>query len=553
MIRVSEVKVPLTQKGNLEAIKSRVAQKLKIKTEEIKEIRMVRESIDARRDIQFSYVVDVETNLEKALVKKGFSLAPESYVPDFIKMKSPLHSKERPIVVGFGPAGMFAALSLAYAGLKPIVFERGGSVEERDLAVSKFWEEGLLNPESNVQFGEGGAGTYSDGKLTSRIKDSRIEWVLAELVKFGAKEEIMYAQKPHIGTDQLRKIVKNMREKIISLGGTLYFNHRVDQLLIDEEKHKIKGVSVCGKDYKSSAVILATGHSARDTFQMLYEKKIHLEAKPFAVGVRIEHPQKIIDASQYGKHFEHPSLETASYQLTHRASNGRSAYTFCMCPGGLVVASASEPEHLVVNGMSYSQRDLPNANSAILVNVTPDDYEEKNPLGGIGYQRKIERSAYEVGLKNQKKYHAPCESLKTFLSLAENTSEAKKYYERVGLDYEQAWSDFKPSYQPGLVPLSLKSILPVEVTSAIEEALPQWGKKIKGFDDPRAVITGVETRSSSPVRIVRNPDTLMSISHEGLFPSGEGAGYAGGISSSAVDGVKIAERVLLFINNSVTI
>lgn len=523
MIRIQQLKLGLND--DLSLLKDKIIKSLQIKENELIDYQIYKESIDARKKdhIIFSYIVDCTVKNEEKILKKHLkdvSLSPQfQYVmPERVKQLG----KYRPIVAGFGPAGMYAALLLAQCGLKPIVFERGECVEKRVKSVEKFWQEGRLNPISNVQFGEGGAGTFSDGKLTTRVKDLRSRKVLEEFVRFGAPEEILYEAHPHIGTDLLRNIVKNMREEIIALGGEIHFESKLEKLYI--EQNQICGVSVNGKRYDCDTLVLAIGHSARDTFETLYEQGIYMEAKAFAVGARIEHPQQMIDEAQYGKACTHPRLKAASYRLVHTASSGRGVYTFCMCPGGSVVPSASEEGGIVVNGMSEHARDKENANSAMLVQISPDDFGE-HPLDGIRYQRELETKAYQM---TNGTYKAPVQRVKDFIN--------KKASTAIGC--------VQPSYALGYVPSNLHDLFPAYVSEALIEGIQAFDRKIKGFAMDDAILTAVETRSSSPVRIKRDNDLLMSIHTKGLYPCGEGAGYAGGIVSAAIDGIRCAEKII---------
>jgi len=546
MIRINELKFELDEPFTDELIRIKISKKTKLKMDQIKSYRIVRESIDARKGIVFSYVVDVETPKSSLLLQNGFLSAPEQFKPidevyhDELKNLN-LNGHKRPVVIGFGPCGIFAALQLARAGLKPIVLEMGSSVELRQESVELFWKTGKLDERTNVQFGEGGAGAFSDGKLTTRIKDQRIEFVLSSLVEAGAPSDIIYKNKPHIGTDILCNVVKKLREKIELLGGEIHFNTKVIDFEIDETNQSFKAV-MCedGRKIDTNHIVLAIGHSSRDLFYKLYQHGINMEKKPFAMGLRIEHPQVVINAAQYGKSHHHEKLGAAEYKLTYSASNGRSVYSFCMCPGGRVVGSASEEGHLVVNGMSYHSRSLDNANSALLVNVTPDDFESDSTLAGVDFQRKLEALAYQAGGGN---YTAPTEKLETFLNKGQ-FSHPQDYYQSLNVDYELSMSRYAITYSPSYKMTQLKEILPDFMMSALQEAIQHFGKQIPGFDDPRIVLTAVESRSSSPVRIVRNLQTLVSSSHNGLYPCGEGAGYAGGITSSAVDGVKGAEEII---------
>ncbi len=546
MIRVPEIKFSLDEVFCEESVRKKILKKTKLQPEQLLSYEIIRESIDARKEIIFSYIVDIETTKEKVLLKNGFKLAPEPFVAidETIEDKVTENlrtNKLRPIVIGFGPAGIFASLELALAGLKPIVLEMGEPVEDRLNSVDQFWETGKLNPNSNVQFGEGGAGTFSDGKLTTRIKDPRIDWVLKWLVKAGAPNEIKYRNKPHIGTDLLMNVVKNLRNEIISLGGEVYFNHKVIQLESVVEDH-IKLKCENGREFMSDAVVLAVGHSARNLFEELKRNEVAMEQKPFAMGVRIEHPQALINAAQWGRYHNHVNLGAAEYKLTFSTSQPRSVYSFCMCPGGRVVASASEEGHLVVNGMSYHSRDLANANSALLVNVITSDFEDsEDVLSGVQLQRKLEHKAFVLGGSN---YYAPSETVGSFLNNDQyDVKRVAAFYNDLNIDYNKLMEAYQASYTPGLTKTKLSECLPDFMIDALKEALLAFDKKIPGFADPRIIMTAVESRSSSPVRIIRNAD-FESLSHRGLYPCGEGAGYAGGITSSAVDGLKVAEGII---------
>jgi uncharacterized FAD-dependent dehydrogenase len=523
MIRVSEIKLSLDQDES--KLIEEVAKKLHIPVKDIKNYKIFKKSVDARKknDVHFVYSVDVEVENEdkvlKKYSKKGVIKTPE--FKDEFEIKKPPKNFIRPVVVGFGPAGLFAGLTLAQMGLEPIILERGKPVDERAKDIELFWETGKLNTESNVQFGEGGAGTFSDGKLTTLIKDPRCRKVLEEFVAAGAPEEILYINKPHIGTDILREVVKNIRKTIISLGGDVRFNSKVTDLIIED--NRIIGVKINDKEIlECDKVLLALGHSARDTFYMLYEKGIEIKQKGFSIGVRIEHPQRLIDESQYGEFAGHEKLGAADYKLSGHFDNGRSAYTFCMCPGGVVVGAASEENMVVTNGMSYHARDKENANSALLVGVVPEDYGSEHPLAGVEFQRKWERLAFEAGGGN---YKAPAQRVGDFL---ENRPSSH-------------YGSILPSYKPGVKMTDLRLCLPNYVTDTIDMALRLFDKKIKGFANPDAIMTGVETRSSSPIRIQRDESLQSNI--KGIYPVGEGAGYAGGIISAAVDGIRVAEMV----------
>ena len=437
-------------------------------------------------------------------------------------------------MVGFGPAGIFAALILAQSGFKPIVLERGKAVRERTQDTWGLWRKNTLNPESNVQFGEGGAGTFSDGKLYSQIKDPKHygRKVIQEFVKAGAPEEIMYVSHPHIGTFRLVGMVEEMRKSIIALGGEIRFESRVEDIEI--ENNTVQGVVLqTGEHIATNHLVLAVGHSARDTFEMVHRKGIYIEAKPFSIGFRIEHPQSLIDKARYGKSYSEDLLSkvgAADYKLVHHASNGRSVYSFCMCPGGTVVAAASEPNRVVTNGMSQYSRNERNANAGIVVGITPEVDFPGHPLAGMELQRQLESNAYIMGGSN---YNAPVQLIGDFL--------ANKASTKLG--------EVVPSYKPNVKLTNLADALPEFAISAMREAIPEFAKQIKGFDLHDGVLTGVETRTSSPIRIKRNDETLESINTKGLFPCGEGAGYAGGILSAGVDGIKVAEAVALSIVN----
>lgn len=523
MLRISQIKVSIEE--SLDSIPKKIIKKLHIKESELLSYRIYKESIDARKkdQIMFSYIVDCKVMGEERILQKHdrdvIRKPNETY---HIPNAGVIGIKQRPIVVGFGPAGMFSALLLAQAGYEPIILERGEKVEERIKSVEAFWKDGTLNVESNVQFGEGGAGTFSDGKLTTRVKDIRIHKILEEFVRFGAPEEILYQAHPHIGTDLLRGIVKEMREEIRRLGGTFHFSTKVEALCI--EQGRICGVIANGKRFESEHVILAIGHSARDTYRMLHQSGVQMQAKAFAVGARIEHPQALIDQAQYKSFATHPRLGAAEYRLTHTARNGRGVYTFCMCPGGSVVPSTSMEHGVVVNGMSEHARDGKNANSALLVQIKPEDFEQ-DALLGIEYQERLERKAFEVAGST---YQAPATLVKDFLAHRKST----------------AYGCVTPSYALGVALCDLHQVLPKEVSEAMEEAIVAFDRKLKGFAMDDAIITGVETRSSSPIRLNRDEQDGTSLSVKGLYPCGEGAGYAGGIVSAAIDGLRIAEKII---------
>ncbi|MCK4489736.1 MAG: NAD(P)/FAD-dependent oxidoreductase [Anaerolineales bacterium] len=531
MIRITDLVLPFDHDEN--DLRLAVLKTLDIEAGQLKSIEIGRSSLDARKKhaIRRVYTLQIKIADEKQVLEsyeknQKISLAPET------KYNSPILirkiKRHRPLVVGTGPAGLFAGLVLAEAGYPPLLIDRGKQVEERNQDTNKFWKNRELNSESNVQFGEGGAGTFSDGKLQTRVKDKlyRDKKVLQELVLAGAPEEILYKNKPHLGTAKLTKIVENIRAKIIRLGGEYQFQSRMDDLILEE--YQIVGVRLqSGEEIRSDHVILAIGHSARDTFEMLSSRGVHLEAKPFSVGFRIEHPQVVIDRSQYGQQAGHPLLGAADYQLAHHSSLGRTVYSFCMCPGGLVIGAASEPGTVVTNGMSQYARNEMNANSAIVAEVIPADFMDE-PLGGIEFQRQWEEKAFLQGGEN---FNAPCQLVGDFLS-GKRSSEL---------------GSVQPSYLPGIKMADLRESLPGFVVAAIQEALPEFDKRIRGFTQPDAVLTGVETRTSSPVRIVRGKD-YQSISIQGLYPAGEGSGYAGGILSSAMDGIKAAEAIIKQLN-----
>ena len=523
MIRVLQVKLSLDEE--LEELPKKIAEKLGIEVSCIKEWYVVKESIDARKenDLRFTYTIDCILENEEEILKRVKKDITKAIPYVYHAPKSGVIGlKERPVVVGFGPAGMFAALLLAQQGFKPIVLERGECVDDRMKSVEAFWEHGKLNPNSNVQYGEGGAGTFSDGKLTTRVKDPRVQKVLEEFVRFGAPDDILYAAHPHIGTDKLRGVVKNLREEIIRLGGEVCF---LEQLL-DIEIHQGKLCSITTQHRKitCSQMILAIGHSARDTMRMLMKRGMHIEPKAFAIGARIEHPQEVINKAQFKSNAGHPRLKAAEYRLTHQANNGRGVYTFCMCPGGYVVPSASSEGSVVVNGMSEHARDGKNANSALLVQIRPEDYGN-TPEKAIIFQEEIEKKAFEVGGRN---YCAPAQLVEDFLAHRASTK----------------IKEVEPSYALGVTLCDMHEILPSYVCEALEDGIKGLDRKLKGFAMGSAVLTGVETRSSSPIRIVRNKEECMSTNVEGIYPCGEGAGYAGGIVSAAIDGLRCAEHMI---------
>lgn len=522
MIRVQDIKLSLEE--DQAVLPNKIAKKLKIKPSDIIRYTIFKEAIDARKkeDIKLVYTVDVETKKDDFLLERYPTLkrADPAYV---CPAKGDKLMEHPPVVVGSGPCGLFAALILAQQGFKPIVVERGKCVEERVKDVETFWKDGTFNPKSNVQFGEGGAGTFSDGKLTTQIKNKRCHKVLEEMVLAGAPEEILYKNKPHVGTDILRDVVRNIRKQIIALGGAFRFETQLTGL--DIEDNQLKAVILNGQErLETGHCILAIGHSARDTFEMLYKAGIHMEQKPFSMGMRVEHLQEWINEAQFGEKFaHHPKLGAAEYKSVHHCENGRTVYSFCMCPGGYVIASASEEGRVVTNGMSEHARDGVNANSAILVNVGPEDFESSHPLAGMYLQRQFEETAFKLGGSN---YKAPVQRLGDFL--VNKTS--------------QAFGVVKPTYTPGVTLSNLKAALPEFMGEAIDEAMVAFGKKMKHFDHPDALFTGFETRSSSPIRMPRTE--LYQSNIKGIYPAGEGAGYAGGISSAAVDGIQIAEVIV---------
>ena len=519
MIRIRDIALP--PEHNAHQLQYEVAQLLRVSASKVRQLKIIRRSVDARKkpDIKVIYTVDaVVDGNEKRILKmagcKRASIAPVSYykVP-----KTAARPEKRPVVVGFGPAGMFAALILAISGLNPIVLERGEYAATRNEKVEKFFATGLLDEKSNVQFGEGGAGTFSDGKLNTGVNNPRIGWILEQFVKAGAREDILYDAKPHVGTDVLLTVVQNLRHRIIGLGGEVRFNAQVTDILT--ENGKVCGVRVGDEIIETDHLVLAIGHSARDTFEMLNCMSIPMEPKPFAMGARIEHKQDTIDLSQYGR--VDPVLPPADYKLVQHLEDG-TVYTFCMCPGGYVVAAASENGRVVTNGMSYADRDGENANAALLVTVNPADFPYEGTLGGMYWQRAIEEKAYRISGS----YRAPAQKVGDFL--AHRASEGP--------------GEVQPTYRPGVHWCDLHDVLPEKLTRAMEEALPELDKKLHGFAGADAVLTAPETRSSSPVRIIRDESRQSAL--RGLYPTGEGAGYAGGIMSAAIDGIMTAEAIL---------
>ena len=520
MIRLRDI--PLPPEHNAHQLQFEAAQLLHVSVSKIRHLKIVRRSVDARKkpDIKIIYTIDVAVDgNEKRILKqsgcKRAAIAPVSYYKAAKNVPQP---EKRPVVVGFGPAGMFAALVLAIAGWKPLVLERGEDAASRHEKVQKFFETGILDVRSNVQFGEGGAGTFSDGKLNTGVNNVRIGWILEQFVKAGAREDILYDAKPHVGTDVLLTVVQNIRQRIISLGGEVRFNTQVTGLCTGNGK--LTGLKTeAGEIIPCDACVLAIGHSARDTFEMLEATGIPMEPKPFAMGVRIEHKQTTVDESQYG--MVSPVLPPADYKLVEHLEDA-TVYTFCMCPGGHVVAAASEEGRIVTNGMSYADRDGENANAALLVTVNPADFPYEGALGGMKWQREIEEKAYCVSGS----YRAPAQLVGDFLAGKASTGEGH----------------VKPTYRPGVHWCDLHEVLPERITRSLAEALPKLDGKLKGFADADAVMTAPETRSSSPVRVIRNDSRQSAL--EGLYPTGEGAGYAGGIMSAAIDGMMTAEAIL---------
>jgi len=522
MIRIQQIKLPLEH--NSEDLLEKAAETLKVKKEQIQSLSIFRKSIDARKkdDIIFIYALDVELYNDIKISKRNNNI---SVVEPFVYEveatgEKPL--KNRPVIVGSGPAGLFCALLLAEKGYEPIIIERGKKVRDRIKDIDKFWRDGTLDEKSNIQFGEGGAGTFSDGKLNTLIKDrsKRGKRILEEFVEAGAPEEILYINKPHIGTDLLRGVLVNIRKKVIKLGGTFRFEELVTDICVkDNSLYRIETESDI---IDTDILVLAIGHSARDTFEML-SKNLEMVPKPFAIGVRIEHPQSMIDEGQYGEIAGHPNLGPADYKFVHKCKNGRSVYTFCMCPGGMVTGSSSEKGGVVTNGMSLYDRDLENANSAVVVTVNPADFGGEGPLSGIEFQRKIERKAFELGGSN---YHAP----------------VQLYKDLVEKKVSKGFGEIYPTYRPGSAFANLWDCLPDYVCESLVEGISAFGTWLGGFDRPDALLTGVETRTSSPVRITRGEDMQSSV--KGIYPCGEGSGYAGGIMSSSIDGLKVAEYII---------
>ncbi len=537
MIRLTEIKLPIEKAPSLvhqsDEIKAAILKKLGIAENDLLRFEIFKRGVDARKShaILYVYSIDAEVRNESKLLEKfrkdpHVNLSPDTSYKFVAGAPSTL--QERPVIVGFGPAGIFAALILAQSGFRPIVLERGKAVRERTKDTWGLWRKSTLNPESNVQFGEGGAGTFSDGKLYSQIKDPKHygRKVLQEFVKAGAPEEILYVSHPHIGTFRLVGMVEEMRNTIIQLGGDIRFQSRVEDIELDHGEVSAV-VLQNGERIPTRHLVLAVGHSARDTFEMIHKRGIYIEAKPFSIGFRIEHPQSLIDRARYGKSYSEElltKLGAADYKLVHHASNGRSVYSFCMCPGGTVVAATSEEGRVVTNGMSQYSRNERNANAGIVVGITPETDYPGDPLAGMRFQRELESRAYVLGGSN---YSAPGQLIGDFLANRASTQ----------------LGEVTPSYTPGVHLTNLNTVLPEYAITAIREAIPAFARQIKGFDLADGVLTGVETRTSSPIRIKRDDINLQSINTRGLYPTGEGAGYAGGILSAAVDGIRVAEAV----------
>ena len=557
MIRLTNIKLALDHPDN--AIADAILSRLSIDESQLINFTVFKRGYDARQknNIYLIYTLDINTRCDEKLLTIFEHDNHVKVTPDMaykFVSKAPIELEKRPVVIGMGPCGLFTGLLLAQMGFNPIILERGQEVRQRTKDTFGFWRKKILNTESNVQFGEGGAGTFSDGKLYSQVNDRKhySRKVLEEFVAAGAPEEILYVSKPHIGTFKLVTMVEKMRAKIIELGGEIRFNQRVDSIELDNIKtedaitepivgydnKKVTGLTLSSGEYiKTNHVALAIGHSARDTFEMLYDKGVYIKAKPFSVGFRIEHEQSVIDNARFGKNAGNEILGAADYKLVHHCSNGRSVYSFCMCPGGTVVAAASEEGRLVTNGMSQYSRHERNANSAIVVGIEPSDFIDKEKCGefagdrdyvlaGMDFQRKLEEKAYKVGGEN---YNAPVQLVGDFLKGCHSGEHAS----------------VAPSYKPGVNYCDLSETLPDFAIAAIKEALPFFNKKINGFSMPEATLTAVETRTSSPIQITRHRDNFHSLNTQGLYPAGEGAGYAGGILSAAIDGIKVAEAIAL--------
>ena len=527
MIRIRDIS--LSAYDDMGALARAAAKQLRIKESDVKLLEIRRRSVDARKknDVRIIYTVDVSVKEREDKILKAAHCPKAEIAKDFAyQLPVPANMPDsRPVIVGFGPAGMFCALVLSMAGLRPIVLERGQDAATRHARVAQFWESGKLDPDCNVQFGEGGAGTFSDGKLNSGIKNERTGWILEQFADAGANGNILYDAKPHIGTDVLLTVVQNLREKILHYGGEVRFGTKLTGIRM-KNGAVVAAEAECGGEPTTIAcnrLVLAIGHSARDTFEWLHESGIPMEPKPFSMGVRVEHRQSMVNQSQYGKFADAPALGAADYKLNVKLPNGDSAYTFCMCPGGSVVAAASEAGGVVTNGMSCCARDGENANAALLVTLHPEDFPDKGVLGGMYWQREIEQAAFLAGGSN---YHAPAQLVGDFL--------AHRKSEAIG--------SVTPTYRPGVTLCDLHDVLPEKLTSVLEQAIPALDHYLHGYNSPDAVMTAPETRSSSPVRILRD-ETRQSALH-GLYPCGEGAGYAGGILSAAADGMMTAEAII---------
>ena len=524
MLKINQLKVSIKDKQDDLTIA--ISKKLRIASENILRYQILKSSLDARKkkEIYFVYNLLVKVKSEKAILTKKIKNVEHFQPPKIAKEQEKIkYDKTKKIaIIGFGPAGMFSALRFKEAGIKVTIFERGEKVENRIKTIENFQTTRKLNKNSNIQFGEGGAGTFSDGKLTSRSKDKRSSFIFNEFVKAGAPKEILYVHNPHIGTDKLVNIVKNIREELLSFGTTINFNALVTNIIPSNEGIILK---VNKQEEYFDYVILATGHSARDTIEMLYNNHCQIEQKPFAVGFRIEHQQELINQAQYGESYQNKLLGPAEYKLTYQTTNKKGVYTFCMCPGGTVTNASTEPGLLCVNGMSENNRNKENANSALLVTVNEEDFGSSHPLAGLSYQRKIEKAAFILGGSN---YYAPIQTVKDFVENRKTTKLGK----------------VQPSYKMGVTYANLRSIYTKDINEALIEALDKMGNKLKGFNSEDALLTGVEARSSSPVRIVRDKETMQSINFKNLYPTGEGAGYAGGIVSAGIDGVKVTDIIL---------
>ncbi len=539
MLRINQLKLPVGHTGS--ELEKQVKKILRCR--ENLEITIVRRSVDARKkpELYFNYILDVKVKNEADIYRRCNKKQVQIYREVFYHFPVSGYSGDiRPVIIGTGPAGLFCGYMLAKAGFKPILLERGHSIEQRTIDVESFWENGNLNPESNVQFGEGGAGTFSDGKLNTLVKDKygRNKKVLSLFVKFGAPEEILYDYKPHIGTDVLRRVVVNIRKAIENMGGEVRFSSKVTG--IEAEENQVSAVTINEMErLETKFVVLAPGHSARDTFEMLHHKGILMEAKPFALGMRVEHPQEIINLSQYGK-AEEKILGNAAYKVTAKAPDQRGVYSFCMCPGGYVVDASSEQGRLVVNGMSYSGRSGCNANSAIIVSVTPEDFEGEGVLAGMEFQRKLEEKAFQTGFGT-----IPVERYSDYKEAVDGMMgrENKEYQKKPSMISQNFTPQIKGRWSFGAV----HEILPISLSKAFVEGMEQFGTVIKGFNDGNVLVEGVESRTSSPVRILRDENLQSSL--KGLYPCGEGAGYAGGITSAAMDGIRVAEELAVHIIN----